>query len=51
MLQFSEDVLRYAVFVKFGLNGLDDIVYHSSIDTRLKENIGVNTYLTTTNQS
>jgi len=37
MLQLGEDVFGNAKLVEFGLNGMDYIVYHSTIDRGLKE--------------
>lgn len=36
VLQFSQDVFTNAIFVKLGLNGGDDLVNDSAIDSRLK---------------
>jgi len=37
MLQFGKNVFCYTILVEFGFNGLDNIVYHSTVDMRLKE--------------
>jgi hypothetical protein len=36
MLELSQNVFSNAIFVKFGLNGGNNIVYDSSVDGRLK---------------
>ena len=36
MLQFSKNFLRNAILVELGFYGIDDIVYHSTVDSRLK---------------
>ena len=49
MLELSKNILRDTKLVEFWLDGMDDIVYHSTIYGRLNENTGVNTTPTTTN--
>jgi hypothetical protein len=36
MLELSKDILRDTKLVEFWLDGMDDIVYHSSVYGRLK---------------
>jgi hypothetical protein len=49
MLELSKNILWDTKLVEFWLDGMDDIVYHSTVYGRLNENTGVNTTPTTTN--